>query len=364
MVMIPVQCGRGGWVNSRSTLAKAMAIVGVAVMLSLAACSSKKPAPINGGENNPGGSQLGENGVGKGGGNSLEDWKNGKFGAQGPLSDIHFAYNEYTIQEQDGSVLKSNASWLQAHPQTRVQVEGHCDERGSEEYNIALVAEPARSLCGKRIRIRSVRKTNWPIGAAAVFAAAVALAGCAEQGDVQQLNQNEFTLRGMIASDRQQINSLKQQIQRQNDQIEELKHGAAGAGGNASSMNDRVASLEAEVKALQAGMAATPGAPADSVGEAPAPAIAPPGGPVAPATPAAIPPTWPNELDQEIADAKTSSEPGVKIYREGLDAMKAGKYPLAVTRFTKLQHAYPKSALSEPAEYFAANALFETGGYD
>ncbi len=219
-----------------------------------------------------------------------------------------------------------------------------------------------------------MRKTNWLIGAAAALAVAFALAGCAEQGDVQQLNQNEFTLRGMIASDRQQINALKQQIQRQNDQIEELKHGAAGAGGNASSMNDRVASLEAEVKALQAGMAATPGAiappgaPEDSAGEAPAPAIPPPGapsgGPVPPVAPAAIAPTWPNELDQEIADAATSSEPGVKIYREGLDAMKAAKYPLAVARFTKLQHAYPKSALSEPAEYFAANALFETGSYD
>ena len=219
-----------------------------------------------------------------------------------------------------------------------------------------------------------MRKTNWSIGAVAALAAAFALAGCAEQGDVQQLNQNEFTLRGMIASDRQQINSLKQQIQHQNDQIEELKHGAAGAGGDASSRNDRVASLEAEVKALQAGMAATPGAapppagPADSVGAAPAPGMAsaeaPSGGPAPPAAPAAIAPTWPSELDQEIADAKTSNEPGVKIYREGLDAMKAARYPLAVTRFTKLQHAYPKSALSEPAEYFAANALFETGGYD
>ncbi|MGA3228395.1 MAG: tetratricopeptide repeat protein [Candidatus Binatus sp.] len=219
-----------------------------------------------------------------------------------------------------------------------------------------------------------MRKTNWPIGAVAVFAAAFALAGCADQGDLQQLNQNEFTLRGMIASDRQQINSLKQQIQRQNDQIEELKHGAAGAGGDASSMNNRVASLEAEVKALQAGMAATPGAipppgaPADSVGGAPAPGMpsaeAPSGGPAPPAAPAEIAPTWPSELDQEIADAATSNEPGVKIYREGLDAMKAAKYPLAVARFTKLQHAYPKSALSEPAEYFAANALFETGGYD
>ncbi len=224
-----------------------------------------------------------------------------------------------------------------------------------------------------------MRKTNRLIGAVAVLAAAFALAGCGEQGDLEQLNQNEFTLRGMIASDRQQISSLKQQIQRQNDQIEELQHNAAGAGaaaadGGTLSMNDRVASLVAEVKALQAGMAATPGAiappgaPEDSAGEAPAPAIPPPGapsgGPVPPVAPAAIAPTWPNELDQEIADAATSSEPGVKIYREGLDAMKAAKYPLAVARFTKLQHAYPKSALSEPAEYFAANALFETGSYD
>jgi len=226
-----------------------------------------------------------------------------------------------------------------------------------------------------------VRKTNWPIGAVAVFAAAFALAGCGEQGDMEQLNQNQFTLRGMIASDRQQISSLKQQIQRQNDQIEELQHsaagagaGAAGAGGGTLSMNDRVASLEAEVKALQAGMAATPGAipppgaPSDSAGAAPAPGMAsaetPPRGPAPPPAPAEVPATWPAELDQEIADAQTSNEPGVKIYREGLDAMKAAKYPLAVARFTKLQHAYPKSALSEPAEYFAANALFETGGYD
>src|SRR5580704_3145426 len=99
MVMIPVQLGPGGWVNSRATLAKAMAVVGVAVMLAMAGCSSKKPAPLPG--ENPGGNQMGENGTGPGGGNSLEDWKTGKYGAQGPLSDIHFGYNDYTIQDQD-----------------------------------------------------------------------------------------------------------------------------------------------------------------------------------------------------------------------------------------------------------------------
>jgi tol-pal system protein YbgF len=220
-----------------------------------------------------------------------------------------------------------------------------------------------------------VRKTNWTIGAIAVLAAAFSLAGCADQGDLQQLNQNEFTLRGMIAGDRQQIDSLKAQVAQQNDEIEELKHGATPeASANASGMNDRVASLEAEVKALQAGMAAAPGAmpppapppgaPPDSVGGVPPPAEAPPGGPPPPATPAEIPPTWPAELDQEIAAAQTSTDPGIKIYQEGLDAMKAAKYPLAVNRFTKLQHTYPKSPLSEPAEYFSANALFETGAYD
>ena len=221
-----------------------------------------------------------------------------------------------------------------------------------------------------------MRKSNWAIGIVGLLAA-FALAGCADQNDMDQLNKNEFTLRGMIAADRQQIDALKAQVAQQNDQIDELKHGAAADTGSTSGMNDRVASLEAEVKALQAGLAATPGAvpppgaPADSVGGgapaaggvAPA-AETPAGGPPPPPTPAEIPPTWPAELDQEIADAANSSDPGIKIYREGLAAMKAAKYPLAVNEFTKLQHAYPKSPLSEPAEYFAANALFETGGYD
>jgi peptidoglycan-associated lipoprotein len=141
--MIPVQHGLGGWVSSRSTLAKAMAIVSVGLMLALAGCSSKKPPPIV--DTNPNGNQLGENGTGAGGGTSLEDWEKGTVGRGGPLSDIHFGYNDYTIADQDGPVLKSNANWLQAHTNAKVQVEGYCDERGSEEYNIALGAKRAQS---------------------------------------------------------------------------------------------------------------------------------------------------------------------------------------------------------------------------
>jgi len=217
-----------------------------------------------------------------------------------------------------------------------------------------------------------------------VAAVAVFVAGCANDTDVQQLNQNEFTLRGMIASDRQQIDALQQQVRQQNDVIAEMKHGASTDTGAApdQGVNARLAKLETEVSALNAGMVATPSNPAAGAnppgtpppaegaepGTAPlnAEASMPPAteGAAAEAAPVEPPPTWPNDLDAEIESSQTSKEPGVKLYREGLDAMKAQNYPLAVNKFTKLQHQYPKSELSEPAQYFAANALYETGKYD
>jgi tol-pal system protein YbgF len=207
------------------------------------------------------------------------------------------------------------------------------------------------------------------------------VAGCAGDTDIQQLNQNEFTLRGMIASDRQQIDSLQQQVRQLNDQITELKHedttdnGGGDSGAGDKALSARVAQLESEVSALNAGMVATPANPAAAPSPAtegeetpPGPVAALPPGTAAPApaaeAPADIPPTWPNDLDSEIEASQTSSADGVKLYRKGLDAMKAQNYPVAVANFTRLQHQYPKSELSEPAEYFAANALFETGKYE
>ena len=140
--MIPVQHGQIGWVSNGSMLAKAIAIVSVVAMITIAGCS-KKPKPV--GAENPTGSPLGENGTGGTGGQTEQDWINGTIGKGGPLSDIHFGYNDYTVQDQDGPVLKSNASWLQTHPDAKVQVQGFCDERGSEEYNIALGAKRAEA---------------------------------------------------------------------------------------------------------------------------------------------------------------------------------------------------------------------------
>lgn len=197
------------------------------------------------------------------------------------------------------------------------------------------------------------------------------LAGCTTDSDIQQLNQNQFTLRGMIANDRQEIDSLQAQVRALKEQVNEVSHGGGG-GGNGdqlSSVNDRLNKLDAQVSGLQAGMSAAP------VGEAVAPAapgVAVASVPSAPAATAPPPtaavseaqPTWPQELDQEIDAAQSSHEPGVKAYRDGLAAMKDGKYPLAISKFTELSHHYPKSPLVTPAEYFTANALYESGKYD
>jgi len=138
--MIPVQCGRGGWVISSSKIAKVVAVVSLGAMLAMG-CSSKKTTGVN--------DANGTSGIGTGdiGGTGTKGFDTGSLGSgeKGPLSDIHFAYNEYTIEPQDGSVLRSNASWLQTNANSRVQVEGHCDERGSEEYNIALGAKRAQA---------------------------------------------------------------------------------------------------------------------------------------------------------------------------------------------------------------------------
>jgi TolA-binding protein len=73
---------------------------------------------------------------------------------------------------------------------------------------------------------------------------------------------------------------------------------------------------------------------------------------------------WQSALDQALAAASNSSEPGSRLYRDGLVAMKAAKYPNAIAKFQAFQRGHPKSPLVEPAEYFSANALFELGARD
>jgi len=229
-----------------------------------------------------------------------------------------------------------------------------------------------------------VRFSSIAIRAGMIVALGLFTACSDQSSNINQLNQNEFTLRGMIASDRQQIDALRAELRRTQDELAEIRHGSAASAGAAApaDVNDRLAKLESEVNALQVALPApapspvagaeTPGNPATTTGStttAPPPSttagVPPAPGTTAPTTASAEPaPTWPQDLDKEIADTQNSKEAGAKIYRKGLDAMKAGNYPTAIVEFAKVQHSYPKSPLSEPAQYFTANAFYESGKHE
>jgi peptidoglycan-associated lipoprotein len=140
--MTQLQRGHGGSVTKAPKISRIAMLALISFALGIAGCSTDKKANIENlpGSGTPGSEMTSSN-------SSLQDYsKNGMVpGEGGPLSDIHFGYNDYTVSPQDNSVLQSNASWLQAHPASNVQVEGNCDERGSEEYNLALGAKRAQS---------------------------------------------------------------------------------------------------------------------------------------------------------------------------------------------------------------------------
>lgn len=69
----------------------------------------------------------------------------GKSAEEGPLRDINFDFDRYDLRPDAREILKGHAAWLKANPQSRVEVEGHCDERGTSEYNLALGAKRAES---------------------------------------------------------------------------------------------------------------------------------------------------------------------------------------------------------------------------
>ena len=62
------------------------------------------------------------------------------------VKDVFFDYDKYTIRPDQASILQNAANFLSEHPDIALTVAGHCDDRGSEEYNLALGASRANSF--------------------------------------------------------------------------------------------------------------------------------------------------------------------------------------------------------------------------
>jgi len=98
----------------------------VAAVLLLAACSSNPPASSGGG--------MGP--VGGAGGHFAPGSQQDLAATAGDR--VFFAYDQADISAEGQQILQRQAQWLQRFPRVSITIEGHCDERGTREYNLAL----------------------------------------------------------------------------------------------------------------------------------------------------------------------------------------------------------------------------------
>lgn len=62
------------------------------------------------------------------------------------LNTIHFDFDQATIDKGAMDQLRQNAGWIKDHSEAKIQIEGHCDSRGTQEYNLALGERRAKSV--------------------------------------------------------------------------------------------------------------------------------------------------------------------------------------------------------------------------
>ena len=69
----------------------------------------------------------------------------GRSATGGPLKDVGFNFDSAALSDNARATLRANADWLKANATARIQIEGHCDERGEADYNMALGAKRAQA---------------------------------------------------------------------------------------------------------------------------------------------------------------------------------------------------------------------------
>lgn len=126
----------------------------VLVALTISGCPKKTPSPSESELGGPSDSSLDPQGLREGGlapgdqAGRVRDRVEGEGDTSGggPLQDIYFEYDAFDLSQEARDVLRRNAGWLTKNSEAKVEVEGHCDERGTVEYNLALGAKRAKAV--------------------------------------------------------------------------------------------------------------------------------------------------------------------------------------------------------------------------
>jgi peptidoglycan-associated lipoprotein len=106
-------------------------------------CKKKGPSPLDGSQLDTAGGGLGETGAG--GRGSMARAQRGEGPEEdGILKDVRFGYDGSEVIGEAQSIADQNIAWLRANPEAKVELEGHCDDRGTIEYNLALGSRRAK----------------------------------------------------------------------------------------------------------------------------------------------------------------------------------------------------------------------------
>jgi peptidoglycan-associated lipoprotein len=122
-------------------------VFALCAMIALSSCSKKdvkQDEPlINPSGDTGGAADTGSGNVGSG----------NVAGDSGDMQTAYFDFDSYKINGSAKSALKADADYLKANPNATVQIEGHCDERGTTEYNLALGERRANAAKTYLIRL-------------------------------------------------------------------------------------------------------------------------------------------------------------------------------------------------------------------
>src|SRR5690606_9794785 len=119
-----------------------------AALLLVAACET---APTETGDSSGGGAATQTSGSGSSSTTTATTTTTVQPGSQEDLvlnvaDRVFFAFDQYDLSAEARTTLQRQAAWLNANPAVTLQIEGHCDERGTREYNLALGERRATSV--------------------------------------------------------------------------------------------------------------------------------------------------------------------------------------------------------------------------
>jgi peptidoglycan-associated lipoprotein len=120
-------------------MTKTLTLLAATALLTLGACSKKRPevlppAPVGSGGTGEGATDPNAGGAG----GAIVPGSDADFQRSVGSNTVLFALDQYDIDATARGILDAQVDWLQRYPNVRLTIEGHADERGTREYNLAL----------------------------------------------------------------------------------------------------------------------------------------------------------------------------------------------------------------------------------